>query len=345
MSASAVASENSTTGIRGVNVRTDLAAIADLIDICFGARMDEAGRATVRELRALSQAGPMLALLNRFDRLLDGIGHGYVYTEASHIVANVSIARAGYPRSMGVGALIANVATHPDYRRRGLARALMEAALEGIRAKGMDFAILQVESDNYGARDLYRQLGFSEERTFIRWVRPPYTRTPFPTGGDNGPYITLRSAHEWREEYELARLVRPNRRGGVAWQRPTHPDLFRTSFWGALGRALNGQGSERWIARREDRTGIAAALHVLTHFGSITRLELLVHPNYRGKVESALLGAALYHHADRYRTLHMEHPADDEGVSALLEEFGFERRNTLVHMRLELGNRVPNLTP
>jgi ribosomal protein S18 acetylase RimI-like enzyme len=341
MSASAVASENSTTGIRGVNVRTDLAAIADLIDICFGARMDDAGRATVRELRALSQAGPMLALLNRFDRLLDGIGHGYVYTEAGRIVANVSIARAGYPRSMGVGALIANVATHPDYRRRGLARALMEAALDGIRAKGMDFAILQVEADNYGARALYRQLGFSEERTFIRWVRPPYTRTPLPKSDGEGPYITLRSAHEWREEYELACLVRPNRRGGVAWQRPTHPDLFRPSFWQALGRALSGQSSERWVARREDGTGIAAALHVMTHFGSTTRLELLVHPNYRGKVESALFGAALYHHVDRYRTLNMEHPADDESVSELLESLGFERRNVLVHMRLDLGTLTP----
>jgi len=55
---------------------------------------------------------------------------------------------------------IANVAVHPDFRRRGLGRALVERLLEsGESAKG---AFLEVRIRNSDAIRLYRQLGFQD---------------------------------------------------------------------------------------------------------------------------------------------------------------------------------------
>lgn len=340
MSASTLVSgENSSTftGVRQVNIRTDLAAIAELIELSFN--VDETGRATARELRALSQSGMLLGILKRLDRLLDGLGQGFVWVEQGRVVANVSIAAAGYPRSLGTGYIIANVAVHPDFRRRGFARAVMQAAIAHIRSKGGNFAILQVEASNHGAQKLYRELGFTEERTFIRWQRPSNVRPPQKL--DDMPYITLRQGNEWRAEYELARIVRPNRRGGLAWLRPTHPDLFRPAIWRFWGLLMSGQSVERWIIRSADERRILASLRALISFGGTVRLELLVHPSHWGKLERPLLNFVLRRFDGQARALIMEHPADDDYTSSLLEEYGFYLKHKLVHMRLDL-NPVPN---
>ncbi len=324
------------TGARPVNLRTDLGGIAELIDLCFS--VDEAGRATARELRALSQTGPLLALLQRMDRLLDGLGQGFVWLEAGRLVGNVSVAAADYPSDMGKGYIIANVAVHPDFRRRGIAKALVSKALEHIAARKGTFAILQVEADNYAARDLYRALGFYEERTFIKWQRSAMLRAPHKL--EDMPFITLRQGSEWRAEYELARLVRPNRRGGIGWLRPTHPSQFRPSLWRFLAMLFSGQGVERWIVRSSDERSLLASLTARTQFGGAVQLSLLVHPSQAGKLEKPLLNYLLRRFDGQHRALYLEHPADDAVANAIFEEYGFTRRHTLVHMRRDLAGRA-----
>ena len=55
---------------------------------------------------------------------------------------------------------IANVATHPDYRRRGLADAVIEALMEEARRRGIDALYLEVRRSNTAARALYEKQGF-----------------------------------------------------------------------------------------------------------------------------------------------------------------------------------------
>ncbi len=52
---------------------------------------------------------------------------------------------------------ILNVFTEPEFRRRGLARCLMEAALEWCRANGIDLVILHASNNG---RQLYESMGF-----------------------------------------------------------------------------------------------------------------------------------------------------------------------------------------
>lgn len=48
----------------------------------------------------------------------------------------------------------------PAYRRRGIARGLIEAVFERVRAEGVTRLYLEVAEDNDDARRLYRALGF-----------------------------------------------------------------------------------------------------------------------------------------------------------------------------------------
>ncbi len=55
---------------------------------------------------------------------------------------------------------ILNVATAPAHRRRGVARAVMEASIEFARGKKCTLATLEVRRSNEGAIDLYKSFGF-----------------------------------------------------------------------------------------------------------------------------------------------------------------------------------------
>ncbi len=55
---------------------------------------------------------------------------------------------------------ITNVATHPDYRRQGVARALLKATKEAATASGILELSLEVRASNEGAVRLYEQQGF-----------------------------------------------------------------------------------------------------------------------------------------------------------------------------------------
>lgn len=57
---------------------------------------------------------------------------------------------------------INNIAVHPDHRRRGLARLLVEDVLTTARAKGAERVILEVRPTNVEALALYRSFGFQE---------------------------------------------------------------------------------------------------------------------------------------------------------------------------------------
>jgi [ribosomal protein S18]-alanine N-acetyltransferase len=64
---------------------------------------------------------------------------------------------------------ILNVATHPDQRRKGYARRLLEHVLHYAKRKSCRFITLEVRRANHGAQELYRLLGFGQIG-----VRPRY---------------------------------------------------------------------------------------------------------------------------------------------------------------------------
>ena len=57
---------------------------------------------------------------------------------------------------------ITNIATHPDYRRRGLASAIMKAIDVFALENGIVYLSLEVREQNIAARSLYKSCGWYE---------------------------------------------------------------------------------------------------------------------------------------------------------------------------------------
>lgn len=323
-------------GLRPVNLRTDLAPLADLIEIAFSESMDSSGRAAVREMRTLSRIGPGLNILSSMNDLTQGISLGFVWQAENRIVGNVSVYPANWPGSLGSAWIIANVATHPDYRRHGIARQLLEASLNMIRQRGGMTAILQVDADNAVAQRLYARLGFVAERSWTHWRRSPTGRVPEPNAS-RSVYITQRRRGDWKAEYALAERVRPTIQGGVGWLRPLHRGLFQKSLWAKLGDWASLRSTEHLVIHGPNDRHIPAALWIENAFAaSSVQLTLMVEPEYAGFYDDALLNLAVRRYGAR-QPITIEHPSDEQASSACFQRYLFRPQRALVHMRWDAG--------
>src|SRR5215207_2407480 len=105
----------------------------------------------------------------------------------------------------GADGWIGGMGVVPEARRRGLGRALMEAAVEAARGRGVRVLRLEVLEQNEPAARLYRQLGFGHERDLDVWSLAGGA----PPVADAAP-VDVDDAHAW---------IGSRRRSREPWQR------------------------------------------------------------------------------------------------------------------------------
>ena len=98
-----------------------------------------------------------------------------VWPQAGIWVAEENSGVAGMvaARSAGGEAEILNLAVAPLFRRRGLGKALVEAALAASKAHGAARIFLEVRESNADARLFYAGLNFTESGRRSRYYRDP----------------------------------------------------------------------------------------------------------------------------------------------------------------------------
>lgn len=66
---------------------------------------------------------------------------------------------------------IATIATHPDFRRRGIASKLLVHTLQSMMNEGALTSVLEVRESNSAAQEMYRKFGFEESGRRPRYYR------------------------------------------------------------------------------------------------------------------------------------------------------------------------------
>ena len=317
--------------IRPMNVLRDLSAVADLIELCFSSTMDHDGHRYLSDMRRAS----------RDDRFLNWASHmaetasmpmtGYVWEQDGRIVGNASLIPF---RDHGKRVyLIANVATHPDYRKQGIGRALTRRVMLQAQTKGASAVWLHVREDNPGAIRIYESLGFQEIARRTAWYAGPERSLP---ESKNGLAVSTRHPSFWPLQLNWLRRLYPEH---LSWYHSWNLTAMRPGFWNSLYLFFIDFQIKQWAAARGDE--LLATLTWMPQSGRTETLFAAVPDRARrgeNSEDEALYGEALTRlliHAQRsmahYAPLSLDFPAN-EMTDAILAA-GFIPRRTLLWMR------------
>ncbi len=213
--------------LRALNYAADIPALLPLLrDTFVRAREDPADAQTLRHLaRAAAHApqGPTTEAQARRGRVPF---FGWVWEDAGRVVGLIALLGvSGRPPRY----VFANIVVHPDYRGRGIGRALVRHALAYVRARRAE-AWLEVEEDNLPARRLYRSLGFVDSDRRVDWRYSLAVRATRALA----PEVTVRPL-QGRDAARVAAWLEAAYPRAYQWRWPPQP-LARTMRPGWLGR-------------------------------------------------------------------------------------------------------------
>jgi len=315
--------------VRPLNVLRDLPRVADLIELCFATSMDNEGRSYVRQMRRASRDMSFMKWASNAIESASLPLSGYVWEQDGHIIGNASLVPFRHKGKRVY--LIANVATHPDHRRRGIARILTEQAMKNARQRGADELWLHVREDNHSAVHIYSDLGFIEQARRTTWranktgpiTAPRSTRSDSPIGL---PAVTKRHPQFWPQQLAWLNRLHPEY---LSWYRPFHWTSLKPGLWNWFYRLFIEFDLQQWAVQKN---GVLQGVLAWLPSGHSSSLWLACASNADSDSITRLLQQA--HRDLTYRQgLALEHPAglQEDAIQAA----GFYASRTLIWMRSE----------
>lgn len=234
MASSRWTTESISDHIRPFDVRSDLLAVSNLVEVCFADRLSRDGEALLRKMRASAAS-------KRFQRWAHHVAGrvsmpftGFVWVEEGEVVGNLSL--IPYHMDSRDFYMIANVAVHPHYQRQGIGRALVQRALKFLHPREVDGVWLQVDEENQAAINLYLQEGFSEHTRRTTWYLDPDEIAPQnEMRRPSSLRVSARNPGDWGRQKAWLKEAYP---AAVRWHLPLKLAHLRGGILGALRRVL-----------------------------------------------------------------------------------------------------------
>lgn len=311
---------NDHPNIRPINVLRDLSVVADLIELCFSSTMDNDGQRYLSDMRRASRDDSFLNWASHMAETASMPLTGYVWEQEGRIIGNASLIPF---RDHGKRVyLIANVATHPEFRRRGVGRALTERAMQQARAKHAAAIWLHVREDNPGAITLYKNLGFEEIARRTSWYAGIERSL---SESETGISLVPRHPRFWPRQLDWLQRLYPET---LSWYHSWNLQALRPGFWNSLYLFFIDAQIKQWAAVRGEE--LLATVSWMPQAGRPASLYAAV----GGRAEEEALTRLLIHawHAlAHYSGLSLDFPAGE--MTEAIRAAGFQPRRTLLWMR------------
>lgn len=272
---------------------------------------------------------PLLSILRRFSARFRDMFLGFVWEEDGR-AAGLTL----YQRQSGSVYYINNVSVLPEYRRRGIARRLVEAVFEQVRSRDGKMILLDVIAGNLPAVRLYEQLG---------WQHFSGTRHYSFTGDDlpeiqplpDGCQLVEIPRSQWRPVYELDRRILPAR---VQAFRPVVESRYREPLVDRLMDALLGMKVQRFLVRQVGGQMVAGGMYNYRQRGDgINHIWLRIDPAHE-QIAGPLLHTLMHRVQGlaQGKNLEVVFPTWQETLPAVCTQYGLAERYTYLTMGLEL---------
>jgi ribosomal protein S18 acetylase RimI-like enzyme len=315
------------SGPRPINLSKDLPQIIKLLEQVFGHRLSGNQQRLFSVQPGLSQP----SFLWRMNPIANKLALGYVWEEHGRIIGNATLLTTRSPERY----LVVNVAVHPDYRRRGIARDLMVTLTELVQARGGRQILLQVVKDNAAAIQLYRSLNYDTIGSMTTWRNSQLRLRhlePAALNPSGLPSIRELSWQDWQRAYRLDIASLTN---DLNWPEPLRKDEYKQTLWRQFENMLNGRHREVWVAKNQANQ-LTGLVSIKSEWGKPHQIVLRVHPEWQAQLERPLLAKAI--HRIGYlsnRSVQIVH-LDNELTNKLLQEANFQPKRTLTHMSLDI---------
>jgi GNAT superfamily N-acetyltransferase len=314
------------SGSRPINLNRDIPKVLQLLELVFGESLRGDSRQMAQSVGI--DAPPFMYRLNLG---MTRLAPGFVWEENGRIIGNATLIRTKSANRYHV----VNVAVHPDHRRRGIARMLMESIMEMVQHEGGHTIMLQVVKDNKPAIDLYKSLRFRALGSVTSWYSAVSRIQAIPASVGLQEPLSIRELKrsEWRSAYNLDLLSLPS---DLNWPEPITDDAYQTGFFRQVSHFMNGRQVETWVTTDEQNqlTGLA---QIISDWGRFHTVHVRIHPQWHGVVERPLI--AKVSRRLKYlprRNVRLDHVDNHEEINELLPAANFQARRTLTHMKLQV---------
>jgi ribosomal protein S18 acetylase RimI-like enzyme len=306
--------------MRPLDIRRDLDGLGELVEVSFAGDLARRGGDFRQELRLIKRVIPLVIVLGRISDSFRHLVDGFVWEDGGRIVASVLVQKSGNDKTRWY---ISDIATHPDYRRRGLARKLTSRAMEHARAYGAQVCTLSVRADNAPAYNLYRSLGFVhyDSTTHLKLEGLPGVQVRLTDGYSLRPL----KQSEWQVRYDLALRDTPPE---VQAFLPISEAQYRVSALEQLFMPLSARlqriDDHRWAAERDGQWVGYVGLSARRVANTNHNLRLTLDPGHRATLAEPLLALALetLQKYPRQNTLTWARTGHAD-LLALLKRYGF----------------------
>ncbi len=297
--------------LRQVNILRDLPKIADLVELCFH-NIDREGKRYVEQMRHAGENRRRLQWTNADMPLL-----GYVWEQDGQIVGNISI--VPFPKRHF---LLANIAVHPDYRQRGIARKLTARGIAFAHERGSNNIWLHVEKDNEIAIHLYRSLGFQGKALRTTWDAA--TAVPASLSLKNHQ-ITTQVGRYWSQHNIWLEHAYPP---SLRWYRMPNFQILAPGIKNWLYRIFVEHDIRQWALTQNGMP--QALLSWIPTYTLRSPLWLAAAPGVDAAALATLLQRARKELGTRKSDLYIDYPARQNAEA--FRQAGFNPRRTLLWM-------------
>jgi GNAT superfamily N-acetyltransferase len=227
------------------------------------------------QFNGIKRIWPILRILQFFAPLLRDAMRGFIYEEDGKPAGLINHMRQRNAPEWYIG----NVTVLPAYRRRGIARKLVEATLAEIRAREANAAYLEVVAGNLPAYKLYEELGFVSytSTTQYDWEHgPAISEISLPNGfsqNSSDPF-------DWKRRMEFAMRITPPE---ILRYEPIQEDRFRSPFFvrilNPLFSQISGAKSKQFmLVTAQGETAAMGGVRYRIRPGGVNHVEINLDP-------------------------------------------------------------------
>jgi len=321
MTAIAAILGKSSSHLRLFNSSRDMKAAVELVDLCFSGTLDPDGQSYLRQLR--QSANSPFTDWSLFSEPTSLPNAGYVWEEDHRLVGYVSL--IPFYNQFQRCYLIANVSVHPDYRNRGIGRALTGKGLDYARERNARATWLQVRDDNPAAVHIYQTVGFIERARRTTWAcERQQGQITLPRANF---FLGPRRNRHWPTQRAWLDQIYPSE---LAWHLPLDRRTLETGWKADLYRLFTLNYPRQWAA--EQNGNLLAALSHQQTDGYADNIWLAIPPDFNELAVRVLLQIAR-RELGRSRPLTLNIPA---GLAAqAIQDAGFHALQTLLWMEYQ----------